>query len=448
MGMSTNTADRAIPKAADQSDVPAGYKRTEVGVIPDDWHIALISEIADVKTGPFGSALHESDYVKDGTPIITVEHLGEQGVEHVNLPLVSDMDRARLATYTLHDGDIVFSRVGSVDRNALIRTTEEGWLFSGRLLRVRVVDQDVHPPYLSYHFHSEPFKHRVRTVAVGQTMASLNTQILKSVNVILPTSDEQNAIASALSDMDGLIAAFEKLIAKKRAIKQAAMQQLLTGKTRLPGFTGEWTTRRLGDHVTFLSHGTNSRAELLLDGPVKYLHYGDVHAATLAVLEPTFLPSLPEQKAARLDRLRDGDLVFVDASEDMSGISKSVEIRGAGDTELVAGLHTITARFDKRVLADGFKAYLQFCPAFAGQLRRLAAGTKVYATNRSHIASVEMQLPGTDEQSAIASIFQDMDAEIASLQHRRDKTQQIKQGMMQQLLTGRVRLVEPGEAAS
>ncbi len=259
----------------------------------------------------------------------------------------------------------------------------------------------------------------------------------------LPDVDEQTTIATALSFVDALLEGVDRLIAKKLDLKQAAIQQLLTGESRLEGFKDEWTLTRLGDHVRFLSHGTNSRAELRPDGPVKYLHYGDIHASTLAMLEPASLPSLPEEKAKGLDRLRDGDLVFADASEDLAGVSKSVEIYGEGSTELVAGLHTITARFDNDVLADGFKAYLQFCPVFASQLRRLAAGTKVYATNRSHIASVEMRLPSIDEQSAIAAVFYDMDTEIAGLKKRRAKTAALKQAMMQELLTGKTRLVEP-----
>jgi type I restriction enzyme S subunit len=133
--------------------------------------------------------------------------------------------------------------------------------------------------------------------------------------------------------------------------------------------------------------------------------------------------------------------VLVDASEDLDGVGKSVEITGVANAEVVSGLHTIAARFDKTVLADGFKAYLQFCPAFRAHLKRLAAGTKVYATNRAHLGSVELPLPTTDEQAVIATVLSDMDAEIAALERRRDKTRAIKQGMMQQLLTGRVRLV-------
>jgi type I restriction enzyme, S subunit len=211
----------------------ATYRASEIGQIPEDWRVTELRKIANVKTGPFGSSLHERDYVDAGTPIITVEHLGERGVVHENLPLVSDLDRKRLSAYSLQVGDIVFSRVGSVDRNARISILERGWLFSGRLMRLRTLDATADTAFLSYQFHSEPFKQRVRTVAVGQTMASLNTQILNAVLVALPTAREQSAIAEILSSMDAEIAALEERLAKARQIKQGMMQELLTGRIRL-----------------------------------------------------------------------------------------------------------------------------------------------------------------------------------------------------------------------
>jgi type I restriction enzyme S subunit len=207
--------------------------RTRLPGFAGQWERKPLGDLAEVKTGPFGSALHERDYVSDGTPIITVEHLGERGVVHANLPRVSDGDRTRLNTYSLVVGDIVFSRVGSIDRNALIRPAEEGWLFSGRLLRVRPDNTRVSSAYLSHHFHGQDFKARVREVAVGQTMASLNTRILQGVEVFFPGLPEQTAIATVLSDMDAEIAALEQLRDKARAIKQGMMQQLLTGRVRL-----------------------------------------------------------------------------------------------------------------------------------------------------------------------------------------------------------------------
>lgn len=206
----------------------------------------------------------------------------------------------------------------------------------------------------------------------------------------------------------------------------------------------DWEIKRLGNHVTFLRHGVNSRAELTRDGSVKYLHYGDIHTTADVYLEPPTreMPTLHSDRAKTLDRLQNGDLVLVDASEDLEGVGKSVEIKGIKSDEVVAGLHTITARFDKAVLADGFKAYLQFCPAFRHHLRRHAAGTKVYATNRAHIASVQIPLPSVREQRAIAEALSDVDGLLRALGALIAKKWAIKLAAMQQLLTGKNRLPE------
>ncbi|MNR28923.1 hypothetical protein D3C85_1462720 [compost metagenome] len=127
----------------------------------------------------------------------------------------------------------------------------------------------------------------------------------------------------------------------------------------------------------------------------------------------------------------------------MDGVGKSVELTGIGQSEVVAGLHTIVIRFDKQVLADGFKAYLQSIPIFRQHLRRLVAGTKVYATNRAHIASAELTLPDVQEQTAIATVLSDMDSELAALEARLAKTRALKQAMMSELLTGKTRLLTP-----
>lgn len=159
-----------------------------------------------IQTGPFGSQLHQKDYVPVGTPIITVEHLGENRVLHKDVPCVSDKDKTRLSKYLLREGDIVFSRVGSVDRRALVRADEEGWLFSGRCLRVRPDPEKIDPCYLSYFFGLPSFKEHIRAIAVGATMPSLNTQILSDVIVPYPRDiGEQRAIAHILGTLDDKI---------------------------------------------------------------------------------------------------------------------------------------------------------------------------------------------------------------------------------------------------
>jgi type I restriction enzyme, S subunit len=161
---------------------------------------------AGIQTGPFGSQLHQKDYVPTGTPIITVEHLGENRILHKNLPRVSDPDRDRLARYLLQEGDIVFSRVGSVDRRALVRKEEHGWMFSGRCLRVRPDPNKIDPSFLSYFFGFPAFKDHIRSIAVGATMPSLNTSLLSDVLVPYPKSlTEQRAIAHILGTLDDKI---------------------------------------------------------------------------------------------------------------------------------------------------------------------------------------------------------------------------------------------------
>ena len=207
-------------------------------------------------------------------------------------------------------------------------------------------------------------------------------------------------------------------------------------------FGDDWEMRWLGDHIKFLRHGTNPRSDLTTDGSVRYLHYGDIHTSTDPYLDPDArpMPTLTIEQASLLDPLDDGDLVFVDASEDLSGVGKAVELKGLRGRPVVAGLHTIAVRFNKSVLADGFKAYLQFHPAFCRHLRRLAAGTKVYATNRTHIASARLLLPPLPEQRAIAAVLSDVDELIGSLEALIAKKRAIKQAAMQELLTGRTRL--------
>lgn len=423
--------DAAPSHVADASakNVPLGYKRTEVGVIPDDWQAVLIGSLFDAKAGGDLDAARSAP---------------AQG-ELYRYPIFANglTNRGLYGYCSYADspaGSITVTARGSLGA-AIYR--DEPFVAIGRLL---VLTPKV---AMDAQFFSECINFGVDFAIESTGVPQLTAPQVTRYFVPVPSPSEQRAIAEALSDVDGLLGALEALIAKKRAIKQAAMQQLLTGKTRLPGFSGEWETKRLGRHVTFLRHGTHSRADLTGAGPLRYVHYGDIHTSTEVHLDArvTAMPRLPVDRAGSLDRLKDGDLVLVDASEDVESVGKSLEITNTGSIEIVSGLHTIAARFDKAVLADGFKAYLQFCPAFQQHLRRLAAGTKVYATNRTHIASAEIPLPGTEEQTAIATVLSDMDAEIAALEARRDKTRAIKQGMMQQLLTGRVRLVKPEAAA-
>lgn len=160
-----------------------------------------LKDIADTQTGPFGTQLHEKDYVSVGTPIVTVEHLGEIGFNKQKLPLVSEADKLRLSKYILREGDIVFSRVGSVDRCTFVSKKEDGWMFSGRCLRVRF-NEKANAKYVSFYFRQKYFKEMMLNISVGATMPSLNTSLMANIPLYLPKIEAQQKIASVLSALD------------------------------------------------------------------------------------------------------------------------------------------------------------------------------------------------------------------------------------------------------
>ena len=218
--------------------------------------------LADIQTGPFGSQLHNEDYVLEGTPIVTVEHLGEKNFKQQNLPYVSDADKERLSKYVLKPGDIVFSRVGSVDRCSYVSAKYDGWLFSGRCLRVRP-NETLDPQYLYYYFCAEETKQFVRNIAVGATMPSINTALLGQVQISYPDIITQKKIAAILSALD------EK-IATNRAINDNLFEQIRTLCTAwlsdYEPFDGvipyDWVETPLSDIAEFISGYSYKGAEL------------------------------------------------------------------------------------------------------------------------------------------------------------------------------------------
>ena len=270
-------------------------------------------------------------------------------------------------------------------------------------------------------------------------MASLNQAILGSVKVPMAPLREQRAIATALSDVDALITALDKLIAKKRAIKTAAMQQLLTGKTRLPGFSGEWETKRLG-YVAELRPGINK--------PVSNMGAGTLYVTVQDLYDGT---SIRVEKLGRIkissaelenQALKMGDIIFGKSSVKRDGIGYPNIFLGADEPVVCTGFAYRVRAIPN--LADA--RYLFYVLRWEPTRRWLVDHSQASALtniNKAIADGIPVKLPPLEEQTAIAQVLSDMDAEIAALEARRDKTRAIKQGMMQQLLTGRVRLVNP-----
>ena len=273
-------------------------------------------------------------------------------------------------------------------------------------------------------------------LASGSGVPTLNRNDVHQRWVFCPPVIEQRAIAEALSDVDGLIESLESLIAKKRAIKQATMQQLLTGKTRLPGFSGEWQMKQLGRIGRFLK-GCGIKREDVSSTGFPCFRYGELYTRheNYILNEVARIPSPVAQIALPI---KTGDLLFAGSGETSEEIGRCAAYLG-DEPAYAGGDIVVLMPLEQNSLYLG---YLMNQPAVAKQKARLGQGDAVVHVNARNLAQIEINLPPVEEQTAIAAILFDMDAEIAALEQRRDKTRALKQGMMQLLLTGKIRLAE------
>ena len=422
-----------------------GYKQTEVGVIPCGWELAPLSRLSAFITKGSTPTTYGFKWEPTGVLFLRSECVSEDGLDLKQSMFISPIAHAALRRSEVRDGDILITITGNVGRAVLLAGVGEANL-NQHIARVRVTAPDANPTFV-FHVLSQPTTRRYfSSITTGQAYPQISLQQVRNAEVPMPAIAEQRAIAAALSDVDALLAKLDQLIAKKRDLKQAAMQQLLTGQTRLPGFSGEWAVRRLGDLFTFYGGYSASRDQLSAVGHC-YLHYGDIHKSSRAFIdvrsEYQDIPKLdvPLNRVSAGSLLDDGDVVFVDASEDDEGTSRHMVVINKDKTPYIAGLHTIVAKGKTQELAHEYRRHCFQTAAMRQQFLFFAVGTKVAGINKSNIVKLTLPVPPLAEQTAIATILSDIDAELTALAARRDKTRALKQGMMQELLTGRIRLV-------
>lgn len=390
------------------------FKKTELGPIPKDWEVKRLGEIwKRFATGPFGSSLHASDYVSGGTPLVNPMHIVEGKIIPDKEMTVDCVTRKRLASYQMNAGDLVMGRRGEMGRVAVVTKKEQGWLCGTGSFTITLRDNES-PDFVARYLRTPQCVAEMTNEAVGTTIQNLNQTLVSQINIAYPPLPEQRKIAAALSDVDEMIAALEKLIEKKRKIKTGAMQRLLTGKTRLPGFKGAWVEKRLGDCADIRTGKRN----------------GDEQ--TPSGMYPFFVRS---QVVYRIDSYSfDGEAILVPGEGGIGSI-----------------FHYINGKFDyhQRVykisdFTDGVcgKFLFHYLKRYFGEW---ALSQTVKATVDSlRLPTFEnfiMIVPPTlAEQKAIAKVLGDMDEEIAALEAELAKTRQLKQGMMQELLTGKTRL--------
>ncbi|MFY2763538.1 restriction endonuclease subunit S [Arenimonas sp. MALMAid1274] len=422
-----------------------GYKPSDVGLIPDDWEVKPVGQMGAVRAG---KALAAS---APGTqrPYLRTKNVFDGRIDLDDV-LFMPMSEAEFSRNSLRYGDVLLNEGQSIDlvgRCAMYRNEyPEPCAMQNQLVRFRAAEGT------SAGYAEQVFRHCQKTgvfsrIALQTTsVAHLGVSRFEKLQLAWPRSVlEQEAIAEALSDADSLIESLGQLLVKKRQIKQGAMQGLLSGRRRLPGFSEVWQEKALGELFSVSGGLSASREQLSTTGHC-YLHYGDIHttARTWIDLEAEHLDiprlDVPLGKVSSTALLDDGDVVFVDASEDEDGASRHVVVVNPSAKPFISGLHTIVAKASGEVLDKVYRRYCFQAQEVRQQFRFYAVGTKVSGVSKSNIVKIVLSVPPLPEQSAIADILSDMDADLAAVETKLTKVKQIKQGMTQQLLTGRIRL--------
>ncbi|MCC7439269.1 MAG: restriction endonuclease subunit S [Armatimonadetes bacterium] len=345
-----------------------------------------------------------------------------------------------LTAVRLKQGDILFAGSGETKEEigkcaAFVDKIEA---YAGGdivILRTRASD----PIFLGYYLNTAAIVRQKSSRGQGDAVVHINSSALSDIVCKIPPLPEQHAIAEALSDMDALLVGLEKLIAKKRALKQATMQQLLTGATRLPGFRGEWEVRRLGEIGNTYGGLTGKTKNDFGHGSGLYITFLNVMSNVIInsdLFEPVQI--FPNESQ---NRVKKGDLLFNGSSETPEEVAMCALF-----TEDILNLYLNSFCFGFRlrdnVQANGlFLAYYLRSGEGRELMKSLAQGSTRYNLSKTALLESAIRLPPLPEQRAIAEILSDMDAEIEALELQRKKTVGVKQGMMQELLTGRVRLV-------
>lgn len=298
--------------------------------------------------------------------------------------------------------------------------------------------------FLAYYIQSKMKMMAEKTQ--GTSIKGVTVEDIAQIEIKLPPREEQTSIAVALSDIDSLISSLQKLIEKKKAIKQGAIQELLTGKKRLPGFSGEWNEASFADLFDFLPTNVFTRDQMTDTGTIKNIHYGDILTKYGACLDisNTNVSYLSETVSAKRysesSYARSGDVIIADTAEDTT-VGKCIELVNVCG-KVLSGQHTMLCR-PKVSFAPKFLGYYMNADCFHNQMLPFITGIKVSSISKTNVSALRLKYPSLiEEQQEIAAVFSDMDDETEQLEKELTKYQQIKQGMMQELLTGRIRLVD------
>lgn len=429
-------------------------KQTEIGLIPDDWEVKRLGDITRIQAGGTPSTLFEA-YWNGNIRWMNSGELNLKRVYEVE-GRITELGLNNSSTHLIPKGCVLIGLAGQgkTRGTAAINYVD---LCTNQSIAA-IFPSKFHSSDFLYHVMDNKYQELRELSDGGGGRGGLNLKILNDIQIQLPPLAEQQRIAKALSDVDALISTTEKLIQKKKNIKQGTMQNLLTGKKRLPGFTKssnykqteiglipeDWEVKSLGEIFEFRPNNTFTR-DCLNDSKGKYqnVHYGDVLIKYPSILDCSkeTIPFINEGINVKFSKygIVEGDIIIADTAEDET-VGKVVEVFNLGEKKIVSGLHTFLCRKITDDFAPKWLGYFMNQAIFHNQLLPFITGTKVSAISRTAIQNVKVLIPSKEEQTAIANVLSSMDKEIETLNTKLEKYHNLKTAMMQQLLTGKIRL--------
>ena len=412
-------------------DVKSGaYKQTQAGVIPNEWNLATVANLVEQTSPICYGVVQVGKHTESGVPIVAIKFVKEIASAPLHRTAIS-LEKP-YARSRLKGGDVLISIKGTIGRVGIVPNGFEGNI-SRELARLRICNRTASPEYIAHQLEADATQERILRSVVGTTRLEFSIAALREFELPVPPNlAEQRAIAAALSDMDALLGALDRLIAKKRDLKQSAMQQLLTGQTRLPGFSGEWEIKRLGELAEIISGGTPKTGEpSYWNGSIKWC-------------TPTDITSCSGKYLAKTEReISESGLLSCSAQLLPIGSLLLCSRATIGEIRIAACEICTNQGFKSLVckpeVSNEFLYYKLL--TMKSQMIERAIGSTFLEISKKDTAALVLSIPALPEQKAIAEVLSDMDAELAALEQRRDKTLALKQGMAQELLTGRTRLV-------
>jgi type I restriction enzyme S subunit len=423
-------------------EVRKGYRQNEIRVIPDDWVLINIGSIADPNKqwsftgGPFGSNLKASDYTDDGIRVIQLQNIGD-GYFKTNYEVFTSANKAdELLSCNIYPGEIILSKMGDpVARACIIPSTYERYLMCSDGIRLSVDQKRFNTFFVCSVINAQDFRTKAENAGTGSTRQRIGLTELRNLELICPpTLAEQESIAEVLTDADALIEAVEQLLAKKRHIKQGAMQELLTGKRHLPEFSGKWETKKLGEIGIFSKGKGLPKKDLSSDGKLHAVPYTAMYTDFTEIIKIDLIKNYTSSTDTVL--INSPHILIAGSSNMLENVGKVGAFNSHEQIAVGGDIILYRTSADVRYIS-----YLLNTPLHRKRIVFLSQGSTIRHVYISTFFNYEIEIPKLEEQQAIAEILSDMDAEIATLEDKLTKARQIKQGMMQELLTGRIRLL-------